>query len=83
MRRVAAALALLLAGCSEQAPAEPPAPPPPCPVVAPAAPAPKPIWPDRCAEDWYVKADIPACAKDWIVELSAQQKAIAKKRNRK
>lgn len=81
--RPALAASLLLSGCvMHLPPAEKAAPPAPPACLAP-APAPKPVWPDRCAEDWYAKAELPACVKDWIADLTVQQKAIAKKQKRK
>jgi hypothetical protein len=46
---------------------------PPIPTV------PKPVWPDACVEDWYAKAELPACVKDWVLDVRDQQKNIATK----
>ena len=83
MRSAPLVALMLLSGCMIQPPAVEkdaapvvvtcPAPPPP----------PMPVWPDKCAEDWYAKAELPACVKDWITDLSAQQKAIAKKQKKR
>ncbi len=83
MKSALACLILLLAGCSGQSPPShpvqcPASPPPPKPPTPP-----KPILATQCVEDWYATAELPDCVRDWVVELSAQQKAIAKKQNRK
>lgn len=79
------AASLLLTGCAVHLPpAAEKAPPPAERAICPSPPPPpKPVWPDRCAEDWYARAELPACVKEWIVDLTAQQKAIAKKQKRK
>ena len=78
MRVAAACLALLLAGCA----GEPPPPPLPleCPTPPPPPKPPRPIRATQCVEDWYATAELPACVRDWIVELSAQQDKLARKR---
>ena len=81
--RAAALLAVLLSGCVIQPPAVVEKDPAPSAMTCPPPPPPpKPVWPDKCAEDWYAKAELPACVKDWITDLSAQQKAIAKKQKK-
>jgi hypothetical protein len=43
---------------------------------------PKPVWPDACVEDWYLHADLPACVKDWVLDIRDEQKDIVKKRQK-
>jgi hypothetical protein len=40
---------------------------------------PPPVFPDICVTDWYAQADLPDCVKDWIEDVTEQQKKIEKK----